>query len=268
MPKYLIIRFSSIGDIVLTTPLVRCLKKQKPGAVIHYVTKKNFRSILENNPNIDKVFTIEKDIDMLEKSGCTVLFMPSTAEMYPPGDPVIHYDLGFIETVLEGEYRPGHFQGVCRIVDKLLAAVRPGTLYLGQKDYQQCLVINKMMILREHAVQLQVCDTVREAGGLAMSSRNMRLNEKERTEALHIIKILKTIRENITPGELHTIQRSSQQYLEQNGFRVDYVAIADAVTLQPLNKWDGRQDIVALVAAFLNEVRLIDNLVLTPAQNA
>ena len=212
--------------------------------------------------------TIEKDIDMLEKAGCTVLFLPSTVEMYPAGDPVEHYELGFIETVLEGKYRPGHFQGVCRIVDKLLKAVQPDTLYLGRKDYQQCMVINKMIALKNHPVKLQVCDTVREADGLAMSSRNMRLNPGERQQALHIIKTLKTIKDNIRPGELHTIRQNAQQYLEENGFKVDYVAIADAVTLESLDNWDGQREIVALIAAFLNEVRLIDNLVLTSPQNA
>ncbi len=222
-----------------------------------------------NNPEDFEKYpvTIEKDIDMLEKAGCTVLFLPSTAEMYPAGDPVEHYELGFIETVLEGKYRPGHFQGVCRIVDKLLKAVKPNTLYLGRKDYQQCMVINKMIALKGHPVKLQVCDTVREADGLAMSSRNMRLNPEERKQALHIIKTLKTIKDSIKPGDLHMVQQNAQQYLEANGFKVDYAAIADAVTLEPLRNWDGQQEIVALIAAFLNEVRLIDNLVLTSPQN-
>lgn len=218
-----------------------------------------------NNPaDLEKYpVTIEKDINMLEKAGCNILFMPSVNEMYPQGDPVIHYDLGFIETVLEGEFRPGHFQGVCRIVDKLLNAVQPDVLYLGQKDYQQCMVINKMIELKNHPVQLQVCDTVREADGLAMSSRNMRLNETERKEAPHIIKMLQTIKAGIKPGDLQSLKQSAQRYLAQQGFKVDYVEIADATTLAPLNRWDGKQSIVALVAAFLNEVRLIDNLVLT-----
>lgn len=222
-----------------------------------------------NNPEDFEKYpvTIEKDIDMLEKAGCTVLFLPSTAEMYPPGDPAEHYDLGFIETVLEGKYRPGHFQGVCRIVDKLLKAVRPDILYLGRKDYQQCMVINKMIALKNHPVQLQVCDTVREADGLAMSSRNMRLNPVERQQALHIIKTLRTIREKLSPGDLRPLKQQAQQYLEANGFKVDYAAIADAVTLEPLDNWDGRQEIVALVATFLNEIRLIDNLVLTSSPN-
>lgn len=212
--------------------------------------------------------TIEKDIDMLEKAGCTVLFLPSAGEMYPPGDPVIHYELGFIETVLEGFYRPGHFQGVCRIVDKLLNAVKPDHLYMGQKDYQQCMVVRKMMELKKHTARLQVCGTVREPDGLAMSSRNMRLTAGERQQALHIIRTLQTIQANLHPGHLDHLKSEASRYLGENGFKVDYVAIADALTLAPVEQWDGCQPVVALVAAFLNEVRLIDNLVLTSAQKA
>ncbi|MBC7934668.1 MAG: pantoate--beta-alanine ligase [Rhizobacter sp.] len=223
-----------------------------------------------NNPaDFDKYpVTIEKDINVLEQAGCTVLFVPATAEMYPANDPVLHYDLGFIETILEGKYRPGHFQGVCRIVDKLLNAVKPDTLFLGRKDYQQCMVIHKMIGLQAHQTQLQVCDTVREADGLAMSSRNMRLNKEDRQTALHIIKILRSIQSNLKPGDLSPLKKVAFQHLEENGFKSDYVEIADAVTLEPVTTWDGKQPLVALAAAFLNEVRLIDNLVLTTGQNA
>lgn len=223
-----------------------------------------------NNPaDFEKYpITIEKDIDMLEKAGCNVLFMPSVPEMYPAGDPVVQYELGFIETILEGKYRPGHFQGVCRIVDKLLMAVKPTTLYLGQKDYQQCMVIRKMIEEKGHPTRLQVCDTVREPDGLAMSSRNMRLNTAERQQALHIIKTLKTIRQELRPGNIKQLKKNGVEYLEQNGFKVDYVEIADTGTLATVDEWNGQQPLVALAAAFLNEVRLIDNLVLTSSQKA
>ncbi|RYD80687.1 MAG: 4-phosphopantoate--beta-alanine ligase, partial [Sphingobacteriales bacterium] len=210
--------------------------------------------------------TIEKDIDMLEKAGCDILFLPTVAEMYPAGENTIRYELGFIETVLEGKYRPGHFQGVCRIVDKLLNAVKPSTLYLGQKDYQQCMVINKMITLKSHKTKLQVCDTVREGDGLAMSSRNMRLSENERKHALHIIQSLKQIKAGLKPGDINYLKENATRQLEQNGFKVDYIEIADAVTLEPLDYWDGKKSLVALAAAFLNDVRLIDNLVLTSPQ--
>lgn len=206
--------------------------------------------------------TIEKDIDMLEAAGCDVLFLPSVAEMYPAGENAKHYELGFLETILEGKYRPGHFQGVCQIVDKLLAIVKPGNLYLGQKDYQQCMVIAKMIRLGHHPTTLQIAPTVREKDGLAMSSRNMRLNEKERQQALSISQSLLYIKENIQPGSVEDIRNYAEKMLAESGYKVDYVAIADASTLAPVAEWDGSQPIVALVAAFLNEVRLIDNMVI------
>jgi pantoate--beta-alanine ligase len=222
-----------------------------------------------NNPaDFEKYpVSIGKDIEMLENAGCDLLFMPSTDEMYPADDPVIHYDLGFIETILEGKYRPGHFQGVCRIVDKLLNAVKPDTIYMGRKDYQQCMVVNKMMQLRNHAARLQVCDTVRAPDGLALSSRNMRLTADERIEALHIIKTLVSLRAALKPGDLKKLKENAVKHLEQNGFKVDYVSIADAASLQEADDWDGQQPLVGLIAAFLKEVRLIDNLALTVSAN-
>jgi pantoate--beta-alanine ligase len=180
--------------------------------------------------------------------------------MYPPGDAVMIYELGYIQTLLEGKFRPGHFQGVSRFVDKLIEFVQPDTLYLGQKDYQQCMVIKKMIQLRNYATQLQVCDTVREKDGLAMSSRNMRLNAEERLQALQIIHTLKKIKDEIVPGHLNAIKEQAMEMLSQHGFKVDYVEIADASHLEPIHFWDGKQPAIALIAAFINEVRLIDNL--------
>lgn len=216
-----------------------------------------------NKADFDKYpITIEKDIDMLEAAECDVLFLPNVAEMYPHNDEVVHYELGFIETVLEGEYRPGHFQGVCRIVHKLLQAVQPHFLFMGQKDYQQCMVVQKMIDLKALPVKLVVCDSVREASGLAMSSRNMRLNEAEKIQALNIIKVLQYIQEHIEAGDVVELAQNARILLEKEGFIVDYVAIADAQTLRNIEVWDGKQKIVALVAAYLNEVRLIDNIIL------
>ncbi len=206
--------------------------------------------------------TIEKDIDMLEASGCDILFLPSVAEMYPPGDVKKNYDLGYLETILEGKYRPGHFQGVCQIVDKLLAAVLPDNLYMGQKDYQQCMVVQKMIDLEEYATVLNIGPTIRENDGLAMSSRNLRLNETERQQALTISKALIFLKEKLRPGQTDSLRQQSEKILTDAGYKVDYVAVADAATLRPVENWDGKQLLVALVAAFLNEVRLIDNMVI------
>lgn len=217
-----------------------------------------------NNQNDFKKYpvTIEDDIDKLEEACCDILFLPSIEEMYPPNEQSEHYKLGALETVLEGKYRPGHFQGVCIIVDKLLQAVNPNSLYLGKKDYQQCMVIKQMMIEKKHDIDLYVCETVREKDGLAMSSRNMRLNEVERQQALKIIACLNFIKDNIKEGSLASLKEEATFFLEKNGFKVDYTEIADASTLEIINQWDGKRKLVALVAAFLNEVRLIDNIIL------
>ena len=204
--------------------------------------------------------TIEKDIDMLEKAGCNVLFLPSVEEIYPAdSSTTLPYELGFIETVLDGKYRPGHFQGVCNVVQRLLDIVQPNTIYLGQKDYQQCMVIKKLTELIQSPTQIIVCPTLRESDGLAMSSRNMRLTSVERMKAVKISEVLLFIKQEIKPGNLQDLKQRCINYLTNEGYNVDYVEIADATNLILLQNWDGKTKLVALVAAFLNEVRLIDN---------
>ena len=206
--------------------------------------------------------TLERDIDKLEKAGCDLLILPSTKEMYPADKENDHYELGMLENILEGSFRPNHFQGVCIIVEKLLKVVKPSALYLGRKDYQQCMVIKKMMADKNYVIELNICDTVRETDGLAMSSRNMRLSQMERQKALCIIESLVLIRNNIVPGELDFLKKEATDFLEKNGYKVDYTEIADAETLELQHKWDGKKKLVALVAAYLNDVRLIDNIIL------
>jgi pantoate--beta-alanine ligase len=207
--------------------------------------------------------TIEKDVDLLEKNGCDVLFLPSVQEIYP--DDITqqpHYNLGYLETVLEGKYRPGHFQGVCQVVHRLLNIVQPHNLYLGQKDYQQCMVIKKLIELLNLKISVIICTTLRENDGLAMSSRNMRLNEQERKMAVKISEALYFIKKEIKPGYLQDLKERATQYLTAANFKVDYVEIANADDLTIAENWDGKQKLVALAAAYLNEVRLIDNTVL------
>ena len=204
--------------------------------------------------------TIEKDIDLLEKAGCNVLFLPSVEEIYPAdSSTTLPYELGFIETVLDGKYRPGHFQGVCNVVQRLLDIVQPNTIYLGQKDYQQCMIIKKLTELIQSPTQIIICPTLRESDGLAMSSRNMRLTSVERIKAVKISEVLLFIKQEIKPGNLQDLKQRCINYLTNEGYNVDYVEIADATNLTLLQNWDGKTKLVALVAAFLNEVRLIDN---------
>lgn len=205
--------------------------------------------------------TIEKDIDMLERAGCDILLLPSVAEMYPTGTQNLqHYDLGFVETVLEGKYRAGHFQGVCQVVHRLLDIVKPDVLFLGQKDYQQCMVIKKMIELTGLKTSITICPTLREADGLAMSSRNMRLNAAERKQAVLISQTLQFVKQEIKPGFLGDIKERAVNFLNAEGFKTDYIEIADAATLQLQEFWDGSMPLVILAAAYLNDVRLIDNM--------
>lgn len=218
-------------------------------------TQFNNRSDFEKYPN-----TIEQDINKLELAGCELLFLPSEDEIYPNGFKAPHYELGFIETVFEGEYRPGHFQGVCMVVHRLLDIVNPDIMYLGQKDYQQCMVIQKLIEITGIKTKLVICDTLRETDGLAMSSRNMRLSPPQRKLAPSIYKELIKLKSDLGKNSLTHLMKSAFNNLESLGFRVDYFAVADARTLAPITNWNGEQKLVALVAAYTGEIRLIDNL--------
>lgn len=209
--------------------------------------------------------TLEKDIAMLEAAGCDVLFLPSVKEIYPNGmKPTMHYNLGHLETILEGKFRPGHFQGVCMVVHRLLEIVRPDNLYLGQKDYQQCMVITKLIELmsQPHKIIVNICPTLRETDGLAMSSRNMRLKDNERKTAATIYQSLSFIKDNLHHLGIADLKYQAKAMLEKAGFRVDYVEIAKAKNLTSIDQWNGNDKLVSVVAAFLNEVRLIDNMLL------
>jgi pantoate--beta-alanine ligase len=199
--------------------------------------------------------TIEQDIFLLEKAGTDALFLPEAGELYPGGTKDLEkYDLGPLETILEGKYRPGHFQGVCQVMRRLLDLVRPDHLFMGQKDYQQCMVVRRLLELMGAGTELHPCPIVREADGLAMSSRNLRLTEVQRAEAPAIYRALSLLKEG---GP--TLIGEARKILEVAGFRIDYVEIAEAKTLMPA---DNDHDRVALVAAFLGEIRLIDNMFL------
>jgi len=204
---------------------------------------------------------IENDIRLLEKEGCTLLFLPSVAEIYPAGpESLQNYDLGNLDKILEGQFRPGHFQGVCKVVNRLLNIVQPQRLYLGQKDYQQCMVIQKLIALTGKETELRICPTIREADGLAMSSRNMRLDEDQRKLAPFIHTTLLKAKQHIQKGNLLPLQQQLIDDLERAGFRPDYFKFAEADHLTLTNSWDGQEKLVALVAAYLGEVRLIDNM--------
>lgn len=207
--------------------------------------------------------TIEADVCRLAMSKAGILFAPPLSAMYPGGITQLeHYDLGYLETLLEGEFRPGHFQGVCQVMSRLLKLVQPDVLFMGQKDYQQCMVIKRLLSLMDLDTTLITHPTVREKDGLAMSSRNMRLSEAQREQAPLIYQTLLEIKNKLAPGNLSTLKNNAATRLNNGGFRVEYVEIADAGNLHPYDEWNGTTPLVALIAAFLGEVRLIDNMVL------
>ena len=206
--------------------------------------------------------TIESDIEALQGAGCDILFLPKHSEIYSATYVTPHYDLGRLEDVLEGYYRPGHFQGVCQVVDRLLQIIPAGTLYLGQKDYQQCMVIARLLQVtgREQEVELSIVPTMREENGLAMSSRNLRLSPAERQQAAAISEVLHSTQSKLSSGNFEALKQEAAAFLVHKGFSVDYVEIADARTLEAASGTD--QPLVALVAASLGPIRLIDNLIL------
>jgi pantoate--beta-alanine ligase len=209
--------------------------------------------------------TIETDILQLEKAGCDILFLPTVDEIYPGGNfEKRHYELGSLETLLEGHFRPGHFQGVCQVMDRLLTIIRPGHLYMGSKDYQQCMVIKKLIGLLHLAIEFHMVQTIREPDGLALSSRNLRLNADERKTAVSIFKQFDFIKHHAGSLPLQElIEKTSSNLLASGFLKVDYVSIADPASLKPLEIVEKGEPFLVLIAAFLGKVRLIDNMEIT-----
>lgn len=205
--------------------------------------------------------TIEQDIAMLTDAGCDILFLPTVAEMYPDGTASLEsYELGYVETVLDGAARPGHFQGVAQVMSRLLDAVQPDNLYMGQKDYQQCMVVKQLLGLRTGQTKIHFVPTMREPDGLAMSSRNRRLNEGQRALAGLLYQCLVSVEAQNGIKPFAVVKKECLDLLEHKGFKADYVTLADADTLEILEDYDASRNMIALIAAFIGDIRLIDNL--------
>lgn len=205
---------------------------------------------------------LEQDLNLLEKTGCSVVFAPTAEEMYPEPD-TTEFDFGNIDKVMEGKFRPGHFRGVAIVVKKLFEIVQPTKAYFGEKDFQQLAVIKRMVAILNLEVEIIPCPIIRETDGLAMSSRNTRLTETERENAPAIYKSLvgvKDIYSWFTPDGLSKLLTTQ---IEQDGFfRVEYISVVDTVTLQTFEDWMDAEHAVVCVAAFIGKVRLIDNMIL------
>jgi pantoate--beta-alanine ligase len=202
--------------------------------------------------------TIDADIEMLEQVKCDVLFNPTVNEIYDVNEQW-HLNIGQIEHLLEGKFRPGHYQGVTHVVYKLFAIVNPDIAYFGQKDYQQFLIIRKMVEQLNIPVKLVMCPILRETDGLAMSSRNILLTAEDRQHALILSKTLNWVNDNFDGGNIPQLKKEAELMIgRQAGVELEYFEIADGDTLLPADQY--AKSIVALVAAKVGKTRLIDNV--------
>ena len=218
-----------------------------------------------NNPDdlIKYPRTIEQDIVKLELAGCHVLFHPNATEMYPEGMVISSYNWGNVTQSLEGLLRPGHFDGVITIVKKLFDIVEPSDAFFGKKDYQQCAVIKQMVKEFDMPINIVLIETLRELDGLAMSSRNSRLNDAERKDAVWISRALFQLQEQAFQLPVEQLLIHAQQILSQSDIlKLEYLAIVDAESLNEVSTLLSNHKYVALIAIWCGNVRLIDNILL------
>ncbi len=203
--------------------------------------------------------TLAQDCALLEAAGCHVVFAPDEHEMYPQPQEVTVVPPQ-VARHLEGEHRPGHFEGVVTVVAKLFNIVRPHAAIFGKKDYQQLHVIRALERQLDFGIAILGGETVREADGLAMSSRNNYLSSAERAEATRLARALARIKERVAQGERDyaRLEREAAEGLVAHGWRVDYVALRERATLAPPSSQD--RELVALGAAWIGKTRLIDSL--------
>ena len=204
--------------------------------------------------------TLDADCKLLEECGASFVFAPSVEEIYPEPD-TRQFSYAPLDTVMEGKFRPGHFNGVCRIVSKLFLIVEPTRAYFGEKDFQQLAIIREMV--RKYPFNLEIvgCPIVREADGLALSSRNARLSDEQRIQALQISK---TLFASVEYAQTHTLAET-KAFVESaistaEGLRLEYFEIVDGNSLQTVCDWKDGSYIVGCITVFCGEVRLIDNI--------
>ena len=204
--------------------------------------------------------TLEADCELLEKVGAHYVFAPSVEEIYPEPD-TRQFSYAPLDTVMEGKFRPGHFNGVCQVVSKLFMMVEPHCAYFGEKDFQQLAIIREMVKQMNFPIRIVGCPIVRESDGLALSSRNARLSDVQRVQALNISKTLFASKEY---AATHTVEET-QAFVEQSiaaseGLELEYFEIVDGLTLQKIAGWDETDYAVGCITVFCGEVRLIDNI--------
>lgn len=218
-------------------------------------TQFNDPSDFERYPRV-----VEKDATMLEEAGCDVVFLPEVKDMYPDESSRLKIDFGYIETVLEGKHRPGHFSGVGMVVKRFFEIVQPDVAFFGKKDFQQVMIIRALVEKFSFPIQIVALETKREADGLAMSSRNLLLSETDRQIALHLSRVLREAKAEYSQMGVELTEKSAIEKLNHiEGLRLEYFSICNSKTLKPVLHPES-EPAVALVAAFVGKVRLIDNM--------
>lgn len=204
---------------------------------------------------------VEKDCLLLKTiSEDIVVFNPSEKEIYPEPD-TRRFDFGQIDKVMEGKFRPGHFNGVAQVVSRLFDIVKPDRAYFGEKDFQQLAVIRDMVRQLNLNIQIVPMPIIREESGLAMSSRNERLSASQRVVAVHISEVLLGSKEGMCRNTVaQTLQEVTDKINQSESLKVEYFEIVDGTTLQPVSDWNDSKYIVGCIAVFCGDVRLIDNI--------
>jgi len=206
---------------------------------------------------------LTEDRQLLEAANCDVLFVPAAAEIYPE-PALLQFNFGLLEQVMEGKYRPGHFNGVATIVSKLFHLVNPDRAYFGQKDLQQYTILNQLVRDLNFNLEMVCHPIIREADGLAMSSRNRRLNPEQRVTAIHLYKALTLAAESLQTQDIAQVKETVAHYLSQfDTIQPEYFEVVNVKTLQPLNELDQSGGAALCIAAYLGDIRLIDNIILS-----
>ena len=235
----------------------RCVAENDAAVVSVFVnpTQFNDKNDLAKYPR-----TLDADCRLLEQCGAAFAFAPSVEETYPEPD-TRQFSYAPLDTVMEGKYRPGHFNGVCQIVSKLFEAVKPDRAYFGEKDFQQLAIIREMVRQLKFPLQIVGCPIVREEDGLALSSRNARLSAEERQQALKISQTLFASRDYAKSHTVAETQKFVEDAIEAApGLRLEYFELVDGNTLQKIANWEDTSYAVGCITVFCGEVRLIDNI--------
>lgn len=210
---------------------------------------------LEKYPRTEK-----EDIELLEKAGCHFVFIPSVEEVYPSHIIKKNFDFSPLDSVMEGRFRPGHFNGVGMVVNRFFEIIQPNKAYFGLKDYQQFCIIKSLVKQTNNSVEIIGVDTMREKDGLAMSSRNQLLSVEARNEAPFLHQLLQKIKAKYAQHSIEELKKTFEEELAGNNhFKLDYFEIADGETLTPLTENNSKNP-RAFVAAFIDNIRLIDNI--------